>query len=157
MSIIICSRKSKIAEGLVVNIHDTIGVEHEIILIDNSENEYSIYEAYNKGLDSSIGDVVIFLHEDVIFHNNEWGKKLFTVFENYPKVGLVGIAGGKVKTKMPSGWWHGNENVLFLIQHFKERSSKLWNNGFGNEPYVEVAAIDGVFMAMKKEEEIRFD
>jgi hypothetical protein len=29
----------------------TIGCEYELIIIDNSENKYSIYEAYNLGIE----------------------------------------------------------------------------------------------------------
>src|SRR5690606_937543 len=79
------------------------------------------------------------------------------IFETNPKVGLLGIAGGKVKTKMPSPWWDGGGNALRIVQHYKSKPKELWNKGFNSSDVVEVAAIDGVFMVMRKDKNIRFD
>jgi hypothetical protein len=50
ISLVICSRTSQLNESLRQNIDETIGVEYELVLIDNSKNELSIFEAYNKGI-----------------------------------------------------------------------------------------------------------
>ena len=47
ISIIICSRKKDICNDFKINIKTTTGSSHELIVIDNSENRYSIFEVYN--------------------------------------------------------------------------------------------------------------
>ena len=49
ISIIICSRQKELSAQLKNNIQNTIGTEYEIIKVDNSQNEYFITQAYNKG------------------------------------------------------------------------------------------------------------
>ena len=105
ISIIICSRTVKLPQSLIDNIESTIGCAYEWVVIDNSENRYSIFEAYNLGVKKSKGDYWCFVHDDVLFHSQNWGKTIEEIFNSNNKIGLLGIAGAKVKTKMPSAWW----------------------------------------------------
>lgn len=157
LSIIICSRTQTISSNLSENIKNTVGCEYELIGIDNSINQYSIFEAYNIGIEKSIGEYLCFIHDDIFIQTMNWGKVIEEIFLLNSLVGLLGIAGGKVKTKMPSTWWDGGENALRLKQHHKNKKQEIWNQGFDNFDMVEVAAIDGVFMAMRRDERITFD
>ena len=76
ISIIICSRRPDISASLRENIMETIGVEYEIIAVDNSNNEYSIVSAYNKRYSRSRFPFLCFLHEDVLFRIKDWGINL---------------------------------------------------------------------------------
>ena len=49
LSIIICSVSPERLEQVTRNIHDTIGVDYEIIAIDNREKQWPIARAYNEG------------------------------------------------------------------------------------------------------------
>lgn len=151
ISIIICSRETTIKTNLSENIKKTIGCEYELIVLDNSENKYSIFEAYNLGIFKSNYPILLFLHEDVFFHTKNWGSILLLFFENNPQVGLLGVAGTKIKTKMPSAWWENETKFLFLniIQHSPDRETKKINYGFKSSSFEEVVIIDGVFMAMR--------
>ena len=74
ISIIVCARDKKIAPSLSKNINSTIGdVDYEIVWIDNSSKQYSIFEAYNLGEQRSSGEYLCFMHEDILFHSNNWG------------------------------------------------------------------------------------
>lgn len=157
VSIIICSRTKNINTRLSENIKDTIGCDHELIVIDNSQNKYSIFEAYNLGMKKSKGELYCFLHDDIFFQSQNWGKIVQKIFFDDPLIGLVGIAGGKIKTRMPSAWWDGGENSVKIIQHYKNDYKDLWDIGFDQSNLQEVAAIDGVFMVMKKDLRINFD
>lgn len=160
LSLIICSRTKEISLHFKENIQDTIGCEYELISIDNSDNQYSIFEAYNIGLEKSKNKLICFLHDDILMHTNDWGKTIIRIFEEDQNVGLIGVAGSKIKTKMPSAWWNCPEDqkAIHLIQHFKEQGVKEnWSFGFENKTNVEAAAIDGVFIALKKDERIRFN
>lgn len=158
LSIIICSRTKQISEEFHENIKNTIGSDHEIIAIDNSENRFSIFEAYNLGIKKSNGAYFCFIHDDIRFLTIDWGKALISIFQSDLQIGLIGIAGTKVKGKMVSGWWDCPEEyrVMNIIQHLNSGGSEKWNRGWKNNSIEEVVAIDGVFMAMPKNEKISF-
>ena len=46
LSLIICSRTPKISNALEKNIAETIGCEYELVVIDNSQNKYSIFSSF---------------------------------------------------------------------------------------------------------------
>lgn len=72
ISVIICSRAKIIKTNLFENIKNTIGCNYELIVIDNSENKFSIFQAYNLGIEKSLGDYLCFLHDDVFIHTDGW-------------------------------------------------------------------------------------
>lgn len=158
ISIIICSRKSIIDARLSENINDTIGCEYELIIIDNSESKYSIFEAYNLGIRRSNGNYLCFIHDDILFHTLAWGNVIKSIFQSDLNVGLIGVAGAKLKTKMPSGYWNCPNifKEINILQHSNEKV-EMWNFGFENNSLSRVVAIDGVFMVLKKENNIKFN
>lgn len=159
ISIIICSRTSELSNELYQNIDETIGCEYELIIIDNSQNLYSIFEAYNLGIKRSSGAYLYFIHDDILFNTKNWGVVLTSIFEANVNIGLIGVAGGKVKTRMPSAWWDNYEgqNVINIVQHHKGKEKEVHNYGFDKQQNVEVAVIDGVFMALRKDTRIAFE
>jgi glycosyltransferase involved in cell wall biosynthesis len=159
LSIIICSRTQTISTDLSENINKTIGCEYELIVIDNSENKHSIFEAYNLGIDQSKGRYLCFMHDDIFIHSYSWGNIIKKVFQSDEKTGLIGVAGAKVKTKMPSAWWDcpGDQKVIHIIQHYPNQEKEIVKLGFGKEKNIEAVAIDGVFMAMRKDNRIHFN
>lgn len=159
ISIIICSRTKEINQKLTYNIEQTIGCDYELIVIDNSENTYSIFEAYNFGIKKSKGNYWCFIHDDILFHSKNWGKVALTIFQKDKNIGLIGVAGAKIKTKIPSAWWDCPEEmrVINIIQHIPKKYKENWNYGFENEDSTEVVVIDGVFMLGRKDNAIEFD
>ena len=103
ISIIICSRKADISQELKDNIATTIGCEYEIIIIDNSKNQYSIFAAYNEGVKCAKGDVFVFAHEDILFHTVNWGLKMLRIVQD-TSIGLVGFAGSHFLPSTPEAW-----------------------------------------------------
>ena len=43
VSIVICNRGNRISPVLEKNISETIGIEYEVVCIDNSKNQYNIF------------------------------------------------------------------------------------------------------------------
>lgn len=158
ISIIICSREKEISLKLRENIENTIQSNYELIIIDNSQNKYSVFEAYNLGIAQSKGKYLCFLHDDIFFHTKGWGGILNSIFKSNSKIGLIGIAGTLIKTKMPSAWWDCDEahKRVNIIQHFSNQTQAHWKKGFKDDTLVDVVAIDGVFMAAQKNEAISF-
>lgn len=159
LSIIICSRTKTISSDLFKNIEKTVGCKYELLVIDNSENHYSIFEAYNLGISKSSGTHLCFIHDDILFHTQDWGKVVQCIFDHDKQIGLIGVAGAKSKTKMPSLWWScpQEDKIASIIQHIPDREIVRWNSGFEKGSNIEVVAIDGVFMVMRKDHLIRFN
>lgn len=158
LSIIICSRKAIINNKLNENIKKTVGCDYELIVIDNSENKHSIFEAYNNGIKKSKGEYLCFIHDDIIIHSRGWGEIINRIFNSNKQIGLIGVAGAKSKTKLPSLWWQcpKQDKIINIIQHLPNGEIEKWVQGFGNAINTEVVVIDGVFMAMRKDKRIRF-
>jgi hypothetical protein len=146
--------------ALKKNIAETIGESYELIVIDNSVNQFSITEAYNSGIDKARFEYLLFLHEDVYFHTLNWGCKLIGYFSALPDLGLIGVAGATFKSKAPSLWTDAPMKnwVLYLKQRLSDGSVQLntseWASG---NSFVDVKVIDGVFMATRKSLNFRFD
>lgn len=159
ISVIICSREKSIKDNLAKNIQDTIGCDYELVVINNSNNKYSIFKAYNLGIEKSKGNLLCFMHDDIIYHTQNWGGILENIFKENPEAGLIGVAGSKLKTKMPSPWWNTfpEYSITNIIQHFNSNKSVRTNSGFKGDTEVEVAAIDGVFMVLKNHNNIFFN
>jgi hypothetical protein len=153
ISIITCNyRKSRIP-SFKKNILSYIGdVVHEIIIVDNSKNNYSIFEAYNIGIGRSNGEFLLFLHDDIEFRTNKFGEILLSL--NLPNLGVLGIAGSKIKTTVTSPWWISNHEkvpngILFQsnIQHYSNTKPQFRNIGFTYENQIEeVELVDGVLL-----------
>ena len=159
ISIIICSKEKTISSNLFNNINNTVGCEHELIIIDNSKNNYSIFEAYNLGIKKSVGDYLCFIHDDILFHTQNWGKTIEDIFEKDHRIGLIGVAGAKVKTKTPSAWWDcPHELMVTNIIHVSPNNKvEKQYYGFDDGDNIEVATVDGVLMVTRVNKLIMFD
>lgn len=161
LSIIIASCNKQNLASIEQSISRTVGIPYETIVIRNPNQKYSLTEAYNLGAERAKFELLLFVHEDVIFHTKDWGKNLISHFENLPDAGVLGIAGTSYKTFAPSGWWTPNYSYLYcnLRQAFKfnQKESEFWRNQ--EEKAAEVVCLDGVFLAIKKEvfNRIKFD
>lgn len=166
ISLIVCSRCPDKLDSLKKNVAKTIGAEYEFVIIDNSDNRYNIFSAYNEGVARSKGDILCFMHEDLVFHSKKWGNNVIAHFDNN-EIGLIGVAGGTYLPKVPLiTWWDSNctghiiqgmtiENhyyrLLPIYKNSKERDEK--------KNASEVVAVDGMWFCIKKSmfDRIRFD
>lgn len=159
ISIIICSIDILRYKKVKKNIENTIGLSsYEIIKIDNTIKKTSITKAYNSGIDKSKYNILVFIHEDILFHTFNWGNNIIQSFKN-ERIGLIGVAGTKYKSCYPSAFWHTDEKMLVsnIIQHNKKKKEKLIIKGFKNCNKEDVVVIDGVFMALNKRAGVRFN
>lgn len=158
ISIIICSKHSDISPALKENIKNTVGIDYEIVVIDNSNGQYSIFAAYNKGFSLSKFPFLCFLHEDVLFKTENWGKVLVDHLSD-KKTGIIGVAGGKIMTRIPASWWMVGPGYKNLIQHYKHNKTTRFetqNHSGMRQPAI---LLDGVFLSFRSElfDKIKFD
>ena len=157
ISCIICSRRPDISAELKENIASTIGCEYELIVIDNSKNEYSIFSAYNEGVRRAKGNVLCFMHEDMLYHTEGWGYIVLETFSQYPEYGLLGVAGSQILPKYPTPWC----STLFTVATVFSDSIPAVHSTLVdiNRPIVPMVVVDGVWMCVSRDlfDRIRFD
>jgi hypothetical protein len=160
VSIIICSRDLHLYNEVERSIKKTIGaLTYEIIKIDNSIQNIPITKAYNLGIDKSKYEYLLFVHEDILFHTQNWGRILTSIFNQNANIGLLGIAGTKYKSKYPSAFWHTSKDMLYsnLIQHYLHKEPSVFKIGFKDISIEKVVAVDGVFLALRKSTNVKFN
>jgi GT2 family glycosyltransferase len=163
VSIIICSRDEEKLKEVNRSISNTIGVTHQVIAIDNSKGDYSIFQAYNIGVKQSHGNILCFMHEDISFKTTDWGKKVESIFEQNTDLGLVGVAGSSYKTRVPSHWSFPDSitktGYINIIQHYQHNRIVHHLNNPKQESLSKVAAVDGVWFCARREvfEKVSFD
>jgi GT2 family glycosyltransferase len=152
ISIIICSRTASISDALIKNIDQTIGLPYELVIIDNSNNFYSIFSAYNEGVKRSKYEVLCFMHDDIIFKTNDWGKSVMNRF-NSPNLGAIGVAGSPYYAILPGAWWSGG----YITQSIYGEQELAYQTKKDNA--LPVVVLDGLWFCVRKSlfSMIRFD
>lgn len=159
ISIIVCSKDSSLFSRFSYSVSKTIGVEFEIIRVDNTRNKYSIAEAYNQGASQAKFNFLIFSHEDVDFQTFGWGEIILDYFKSLKSVGVIGIAGSSYLPISPSDWWVPDKRYLYMnfFSNDKERiKGKRTLESMGIQDPQPVYALDGVFLALEKKVYLEF-
>lgn len=159
ISLIICSRLPQIPTLLMENIEASIGVAYEYIIIDNSENKYSIFSAYNQGVQRSKYPILCFMHDDITYHTNNWGVAILDHFRD-EKIGAIGISGSPYYPKMAGAWWSNGLVAEYIVCNGKkELTARTKQYSQPNNNGQEVVVLDGVWMCIRKKlfNSIRFD
>lgn len=118
-------------------------------LIYENNNQYSLSEIYNKGLSESKNDIVIFMHNDLIFETPSITKKIIKLFENNPEYGIIGLAG--TDTLVSGMWWEKRDKMYGQVKH--QHDGRTWKNSYSNgfgDNLKEVVCVDGLFFAVHK-------
>jgi hypothetical protein len=150
-SIIICSINPNFLSQITENIEKTIGVEYEIISYDNTLSNWGICKTYNHCAKKAKFEYLVFCHEDILFHTQNWGQELIKLFQ-INKVGLVGVSGATYKSQYPTSWaavpkQYYRTNAIQWPKNGKKFNSKC-NPDVAD--YSAVRIIDGLFMATTK-------
>lgn len=122
--------------------------ELEIIIFENN-GEMSLTEVYNKGIEKSKNNILVFCHDDIEILSNDWGLKLLNHYKK-SDYGILGVAG--TRSMSSTGvWWANRESMYGIVSHTD--GSNNWVNqysrNFGNE-IKEVVVVDGVFFSCDK-------
>lgn len=141
------------------NVDETIGVEYEMVAVDNRQLGWPIARVYNEGARRASGRCLLFVHEDVVFHQQDWGRALIGRLAS-PDCGVIGFAGSKVKLDVYSGWWqnHAGWDCCSYIQNGVRcvQGGRLQEGVLSFEP---VVTLDGFALLVRREvwEEFPFD
>ena len=151
ITVIICSVRPELREAITANITATIGIEYELIVIDNEILPRGICTVYNEAAAKSAWPYLCFVHEDVCFHTQGWGQVLVDLLSTNSHT-LVGVSGTVYKSDLPGSWVDCDQKHYRVntLQHFAEKGMVEQRFNPENKTLSEVAVIDGVFMATRK-------
>lgn len=157
-SIIICSRQKDIPERLQHSIAETIGVPYEVVVIDNSNNDHSLYSAYNEGVRRSKGEILCFCHDDILFHTAGWGSSIQKIFTD-DSIGAIGVIGTHFLPNAPMYWWSSPFISQYSVNNDKGDVQLNDNREYFHGDIADVVAVDGVcfFIPRRLFDSIRFD
>lgn len=107
----------------------TLGIFHR-----NDEN-LGVLSSFKQGLEIATGDVICFIHNDVLIHEQNWVSIVDQAFSNNPQLGLAGIFGavgvgdngGRIRpqSNMLGAEWGSCECHQFAWQHHSEHLNGL--------------------------------
>lgn len=151
LSIIVCSVSPDYLKALEQNINETIGVEYEIIAIDNRERKWPIAKVYNYAAQQAKYPYLFFVHEDVLFHTKEWGEVIEQKLVE-PDCGVIGFVGSKVKIDCCSGW---PQKLEWIYANYCQRDGAITRveliGALLNKPFEEVVTLDGFALFVRKD------
>ncbi len=160
ISVIVCSRREPAWDLHERNIAATIGVDYEYIRIENTTSPRGICAVYNEGAQKARYECVVFVHEDVFFMEQGWGKVLLGKFTN-AHIGLVGVAGTEVLYGSDLRWHIAGQPHIKgrLVHEIPTHSLFVLTVYSWDKTDAEVVVADGLFLAMRKSlfSTIRFD
>ena len=148
ISIIVCSTHKEVDRKLEENVRMTIGdIVYELIWIDNADNKYSICAAYNEGVRRANYQYLCFMHEDIVFYTQNWGR-LVVEYMSDTIVGGVGVQGCTYFDESTIYWTMSGFRKANTI--LPGHTDKINENDYlveGND----VVVIDGMWMCIRKE------
>lgn len=132
------------------HIKDTCGVHKMEVIQYINNGEYSLTELYNKALQETTNNIVVFCHDDIIFETNNWGRKILKHFKRNPEYGILGVAGSTYLPKSGK-WWEIPYSMKGIVNH--KNDGKKWESRYskeiGNSLY-DVTLVDGLFFCVDK-------
>ena len=155
-SVIICSiEAAKFAR--VSERYKTLLAGHPVEII-GIHDARSLAEGYNRGIDQSSGDILIFSHDDVLILDPDFAGKIATRLAHFDLLGFAGAS------RLVNATWFGAglPHLHGVVAHARPRQPQLQIDVFGVDdwPVVpDIKAVDGLcFIATRAlAEVVKFD
>ena len=110
----------------------------------------SLTKFYNRALNETKHDIVVFVHDDVIIETKQIANKIVRMFDNNPEYGIIGVAGTKYMSET-GRWWDNPKSMYGRVAHTHE--GKTWLSEYSpdqNKRIEETVIVDGVFFVANK-------
>lgn len=160
-SIIVCSIRPEEAMLLKKSVEATIGegIPVEFIIHDNRGTGKGMCQVYNECAAKARYDYLCFVHEDVEFVTEGWGRLIADKLAE-PDCGVIGFAGSAMKSRYVTGW---NSTRRYGVRAHYVQGSRSGERVFDKNPYnqkfSQVVVLDGMclFAHRRVWERNRFD
>jgi hypothetical protein len=128
----------------------TVGLKNVQILEYVNHNQFSLTELYNRGIQESINNIIVCVHNDVKIENN-WGKKLLKDFSENPDFAIIGKAGSCYFPESGVYWDRMSQTMVGQVYHHPNGQNKWLSKYSPKLPFlIPVVTIDGVFLSFDK-------
>ena len=145
---VVCSTR-KIDESYVKHVRKFFShPKNQYIFVENDGSK-SLTEVYNDGLEKSVNDIVVFIHDDLEFETKNLTPKIIKLFDRNPEYGILGLAG--TDNLLSGQWWEDKDSMQGQVGHINgdKRYVSKYSKSFG-DTIKEVTVIDGLFMMVHK-------
>lgn len=153
ISVIICSIQRDRFTRITEQYRRLMGDEpHEIIGVHDA---ISLAEGYNRGLDESKGDLLIFSHDDL----DLWSPEFITrIKKHMESVDILGVAGTN-RLVGPAWYLAGPPHVFGQVTHLWQGHYQVHVYGAPGRLVRGIQAMDGLLLAFRREaiERLRWD
>lgn len=123
----------------------------EVEVIQKVNNgEKSLPQVYNEIINEAKHDIVVLVHDDLIFETKNWGENVLRHFKKNQDFGILGLAGTKYLPKSGT-WWEVIAAAYGVVNHTD--GQKKWASNFskdGGRRIDETVIVDGLFIALDK-------
>ncbi len=145
----------EVTDRCIAYIRATTVQPYEIIVIDNGSDvpyQDAVVNGENKGIPTSLkqgyerakGDIILFMHNDVLIHDHGWDIRVQSAFNDDPLLGVAGFFGGRGMNP-DGGRVHPESNMLGTVW------GSPWNHhGTHQTGIVPAAVLDGLAMFFRK-------
>ena len=151
ISLICCYRDGQVWQRLKVEASRLSSSIIELIGVDNSKNTFTLPEALNHGKELAQGELLFFVHDDIVLFKKGWDADFMGFFEKNTDCGVLGFAGGTKAYAAPSTWWTqalANDTFMCMVQTLRDGTEVSYlEKGDAKE----VVGLDGFALAVKRE------
>jgi GT2 family glycosyltransferase len=128
----------------------SVGLKDVQILQYQNNNQFSLSQIYNRGIEESIFDIVVCLHNDVRLEQN-WGKKLLQDFKNNSEYSIIGKAGTAYFPESGVYWERLQFTMVGQVYHHPPGQNKFLSKYSAKVPHlIPVVSLDGLFISFDK-------
>lgn len=151
LSVVFSTREAD--SKFIEHIKNTVGLDNIEVISYVNKGEFSLAELYNKALREAKHDIIIFIHDDIMFSHDNWGLKIIEQFRS-SNYGILGIAGTTDLVFGEDGaigsWWFMHHRRVGKVKY--NVNNKTWDDIFSNSYKfpVQVVCLDGVFIAVDR-------
>jgi len=154
ISIFSCTQKTDYKQTYLYQSLAKLEREFHVSVLDKltfkTQNTDSLSKIYNKVLDKSVSDIILFTHDDMWIDDAGFLKKLEIGHNTY---NILGLAGGINPIIKAPALWHimcggfQGGNLRGFAGHFVSNNNTTSITSFGPTP-ARVAILDGAFMSV---------
>lgn len=148
ISIVIPTRKKDL--GYISHVEKSFNNKNNQIIVYENNGEFSLSQLYNRGLEESVNDIVVFMHDDLYIDTPDVTSKIIHLFKKNPEHGIIGLAG---TTNLVSGiWWENRSSMYGMVGHEAngQKYLSVYNPERFNEKVKDVVVVDGLFVMTHK-------
>ncbi len=112
-----------------------------------------VYPAFKFWMENTTGDIMLFIHDDLIINEKGFDLLLRYAFEKDPKLGLVGFVGSDELNEKGSRGWGTTSNFMGKTYSYEGKTwvgskAELWGSRY--DALTPAVMIDGCAMAIRR-------